>query len=129
MNDTAVKNTNAPRWPQQGEQRRATFTPQVDILETADEMRLVLDLPGVKAEDVDIHFERGELTVHAKVAPRTAPGKPVFAEYQVGDYYRAFIVGQEVDGEAISADLKSGVLTVHLPRAASAKPRRIEVKK
>src|SRR5947209_1022273 len=113
MVETAVrKHDGVVLWGASPEQRRLTFTPRADILETADEMRLLLDMPGVKSEDVEVHFERGELTVHGKCAPPEKPGKLLAAEYEVGDYYRAFIVGQDVDAERISAELKHGVLTV-----------------
>ena len=109
-------------------ERRLTFTPRADILETADELRLLLDLPGVRPEDVELNFERGELTVLGKCATPERPGRLLAAEYEVGDYYRAFLIGQEVDAEKISAELKSGVLTVHLPKSAAARSRRIAVK-
>jgi len=105
------------------------FTPRADILETPEEMLVLLDVPGVKADGVDIRFERGELVVHAR-----CPQKPqsdhgwLATEYAVGDYYRAFVVGQEIDVARISAELKNGVLALHLPRADSAKARRISVK-
>jgi HSP20 family protein len=128
MVDTAVRKNDRPVSRPTLAERRLTFTPRADILETPEEMRLLLDLPGVRPQDVEVHFERGELTVHGKSAPLEQPGTLLVAEYQVGDYYRAFLIGQEVDAEKISAELKNGVLAVHLPRRPDATGRRIEVK-
>jgi len=109
-------------------ERCVTFTPRADILETAEELRLLLDMPGVRPEDVEVQFERGELAVHGRWAPVERAGKLLAAEYEVGDYYRAFLIGQEVDAEKINAELKNGVLTVHLPKSAAARARRIAVR-
>src|SRR5438045_2796117 len=106
MVDTAVQKNDKPVKRATLAERRLTFTPRADILETAEELRLLLDLPGVRAEDVEVGFERGELTVHGTCAPPAErPGQLLAAEYQVGDYYRAFLIGQEVDAEKIHAEL------------------------
>jgi HSP20 family protein len=123
MVDTALRTKDPAGWS-----APVTFTPRADVFEAPEELRLVLDLPGVKPEDVELHFERGELTVHGKVAPAERPGALLAAEYQVGDYYRAFLIGQEVAADQISAELKHGVLTIHLPKSAAARARRIAVK-
>jgi HSP20 family protein len=124
MAETAVKTNGGAARPAPA---RVTFTPRVDILETPDELRLLLDLPGVKPDGVDVRFERGELTVLGRCAATTPAGKRLAAEYEVGDYYRAFLIGEEVAADRITAELTNGVLTVHLPRAESAKARRIAV--
>jgi HSP20 family protein len=109
-------------------QRRARFTPQVDILELPEGLVLLLDVPGVKPEDVEINFERGELTVHAKRQPLERKGQWLVEEVEFGDYYRAFLISQDVAADKISAELKNGVLTIRLPRAEASLPRRINVK-
>lgn len=113
-------------------QRRAsegvTYTPRFDICETDDELILYGDLPGVEAGDLDIRFEDKELTIHGKVASGPSGRRRLRDEYGVGDYYRTFSVDEALDAERISAELKNGVLTVHLPKAESAKPKRIEVR-
>lgn len=107
--------------------RHVTFTPRVDILDNPEELMLLLDVPGVKPENVDLHFERGELTVHAHFSATEPVGKVLLNEYEVGDYYRAFLIGEDVAPEHIHAELKNGVLTIHLPKKASARPQRIAV--
>jgi HSP20 family protein len=113
--------------PQARAARRVTFTPRADILETSDELLLMLDLPGVRTDGVDVRFERGELTVHGRCEPSQPSGQCLATEFEVGDFYRAFLIGQEVAADKISAELKDGVLTVHLPRSEQAKARRISV--
>jgi HSP20 family molecular chaperone IbpA len=105
-----------------------TYTPRFDICETENEMVLYGDLPGVEASDLDIRFEDKELAIHGKVAPRRAGQRRLRDEYGVGDFYRTFAVGEAVDAGKINAELKNGVLTIHLPKAESAKPKRIEVR-
>jgi HSP20 family protein len=110
------------------QQPQVVFTPRVDIVELPEELVLTLDMPGVKPEDVQLDFERGELAVRGKRRPFERKGEWLVEEVAVGDYYRAFLISQDVAADKISADLKNGVLTVHLPRAESALPRRITVK-
>ncbi len=106
-----------------------TYIPAVDILEKDDELLLIADVPGVQPEGVDIDFERGELRVRARVAPRQQPNvKYGLREYGVGDFVRTFEIGDDIDAQRISADLRDGVLYVHLPKAESARTRRIQVK-
>jgi len=104
-----------------------TFVPRADILETADELLLLLDVPGVKVDGLELQFERGELVVHGKVAQPVERPRWLVSEYEVGDFYRAFLIGQEIDASRISAELKNGVLTLHLPKVEAVRPRRIPV--
>ena len=106
----------------------ATFAPRVDILETDSELLLLADVPGVQPDDLDIRYERGELTIHGKVQPRNEEVDYLWSEYEVGDWYRAFTLSEEIDAGKISAELKNGVLTLHLPKVAEAQPKRIQVK-
>jgi HSP20 family protein len=104
-----------------------TYTPRVDILETSDELTLYVDLPGVKPDDVDIRFENGELLLHGRCAPRHDAANYLAAEYGVGDYHRGFTIDSTIDAAKITAELKNGVLTIHLPRSDAVKPRKIAV--
>ncbi len=102
------------------------FTPRVDIYETSEEVMLLCDLPGVRPSDIEVSFERGELTLQGKVAPR--PAALLLEEYSVGDFFRTFAINPEIDAQKIAAEYRDGVLTVHLPKQESSKPRRIAVK-
>ena len=105
-----------------------TYSPRFDIWENDDEMILYGDLPGVMPKDLEIRFENPVLTIHGKARPPHNDIKFLHGEYGIGDYHRTFTVGEAIDTERISAELKNGVVTVHLPKSEKVKPRRIEVK-
>ncbi len=108
-------------------ERAVTLTPPVDILETDDELRLLADMPGVVPGDVDIRFENGELTVHGRRHPSHPDKRRGLVESDATSYFRTFRVTERVAADKISAELKNGVLTLRLPKAETAKPRRIAV--
>ena len=103
------------------------ITPPVDIYETADGLVVKADLPGVAKEGLDVRVENSLLTIRGKAA-HAAPGDPVYREYGLVNFFRQFELNERVDQSKISAELKHGVLTLHLPKAEEAKPRKIEVK-
>jgi HSP20 family protein len=104
------------------------FRPNVDIVEKADELLLYADLPGADGNSIDIDFEEGELRLHAKVQPRQDPEQQyLHQEYGIGDFYRTFQISEMIDASKISAEFTDGVLTLHLPKAESLKPRKIAV--
>lgn len=129
MNETVMKkNGGQPEAFRPAVSRRVTFTPRVDILEQANGLVLFVDLPGVMADDVELNFEKGELTVRAR---REVPGRAghcLVEQFESGDYYRAFLLSQDIAADQITAELKNGVLTVNMPRSTAAQPRRISVK-
>jgi len=84
----------------------------------------------VSGEDVDVQFENGTLTLHGRVQPRERKGATAWMEeYGVGDFYRTFTVSEVIDASRISAELSDGVLTLHLPKAEAARPRKIAVQR
>ncbi|MFQ5496125.1 MAG: Hsp20/alpha crystallin family protein [Phycisphaerae bacterium] len=108
---------------------RPLFRPNVDILEHPDELTVLADVPGTRSEDIDVQFENGTLTIHAKVGDREVPDSGyVLCEYGVGDFQRTFQVSETIDAERISAEYVDGVLVLHLPKIEAARPRRIAVK-
>lgn len=105
------------------------YRPNVDIFELADELVVQADVPGAKSDDIDIHFEDGSLTIHARVTQRQSSElEYVRREYGVGDFYRTFRVSEQIDSTRISAEFRDGVLTLHLPKVEAVKPRKIQVK-
>ena len=123
------------------------FVPATDIYETADELLLVADLPGIKPDGLDVTVEDNVLVIHG--APPGEPGEPAKAgpagrdgpneeakepgtsllqEFAAGEFYRAFQLPADFDTARIQATLKQGVLKVRLPKSERMKPRRIEVK-
>lgn len=103
------------------------FTPRIDIYETADEVVLLCDIPGCKPADVEVRYEKGELSLYGKVAPRPMPGEFIAEEYGIGDFYRTFSIAPEIDSDRIAAEYRDGVLTIHLPKQEKVKPKRIPV--
>ncbi len=105
------------------------FTPLVDIIENSDAFIFQADLPGVKAGDIDVAFENGVLTIEGKVQPRQPQEQNyVWREYDVGHFYRQFTINTPIDVEGIKAELKNGELSLTVPKAESAKTRKIEIK-
>jgi HSP20 family protein len=105
------------------------FTPRVDIFENDKELTLYAEVPGVRPQDVDLHYENGELTLHGKAQPRrTGQENLLLQEYDEGDFYRAFTIHESIDAGKISAECKNGVLAVHLPKVEAVRPRQIQVK-
>lgn len=107
-----------------------SYMPTVDIVETAEEILLRADVPGATAENVEITFDRGLLTVRVAVSQRYDVQKTRFLlqEYGVGDFQRSFRLSDQIAADKITADVSNGVLTLHLPKAEALRPRRIEVK-
>ncbi len=104
-----------------------TYLPRVDIFESDTETAIFADMPGVRAEDLDIRFDNGELSIFGKVTPRHENVELTVGEYGIGDFFRTFLISESVDSEKISAELKNGVLSLHLPKSEAAKPKRISV--
>jgi len=105
-----------------------SFSPRVDIFETKLELFLLADLPGVTPDNVDLRYERGELALRGKVAPAADRGQRVLEEYETGDFYRVFQIHESIDAGKIEAEFKNGVLTVHLPKQESVKPKQVQVR-
>jgi len=102
--------------------------PRVDVMETDNEVLLLADLPGVRSDGVDVRFENGELTIHGRRFPSNAGRKRALTEYEPTHYHRSFRLTEDIAADRIEAEMKNGVLTVKLPKAEAAKPRRIAVK-
>ncbi|MCW8859682.1 MAG: Hsp20/alpha crystallin family protein [Deltaproteobacteria bacterium] len=95
------------------------LTPAVDIYETADELILLADLPGVEENGLQLQVSRGLLTLEAEI--KTAE------EQNQRGFYRQFKLSERIDADAGNAALKDGVLSLRLPKSAAAKPKRIAV--
>ena len=103
------------------------FKPDVDILEHPDAFVILADLPGASEESVDIHLEKGVLTLDARVAEPSGDRQTRYAEYREGGYHREFRISDDVDAAGVSAKMRDGVLELRLPKSAESRPRRIEV--
>jgi HSP20 family molecular chaperone IbpA len=104
------------------------FVPTTDIFETEDALTVVMEVPGIDKEAVDINIENDVLKVEAKIDPSKYEGmEPLYTEYNVGHFARSFTLSNKIDRQDISAQLQDGVLTLILKKAKEAIPRRIAV--
>ncbi len=108
----------------------SNFTPAVDIRENDHEIRLELELAGLKPEDVEIIAENAALTIRGEKRAERKEGDE--NRYQViersyGTFMRTFQLPQGVDEEQVKADFENGVLTIHIPKAALPQPKRIQI--
>lgn len=106
------------------------WIPAVDIVEDKEHIQLVAELPGVKPEDVTISMENNRLILRGeKHQPATGQDNDRSYRFErtYGTFERAFTIPGTVDVERIEARYEHGVLTITMPKAERAKPRRIEV--
>src|SRR5579862_1992837 len=104
------------------------FVPAADIFETDDALTLLLEMPGVSKNNVDVQIENDVLRVEGKIDYSAYKDiEPVYTEYNVGHYARAFTLSNKIDRDAITAQVENGVLTLTLPKSKDTLPRRITV--
>ena len=104
------------------------YMPNTDIYETEDALKLVMEVPGVDRKDVEIRLEDDVLRVEARIDTSKYEGmEPLYTEYNVGHFARAFTLSHHIDQQQIGAALSDGVLTVTLKKVQQARPRRIEI--
>lgn len=112
----------------QPEFRARTLYPALNVWESEQAYTVEAELPGYALADLDITVLGGELTLAGKRAAETPPGTMEHRrERHSGTFSRSVRFGAEVDEEHVSARLESGVLTITLPKAPSARPRKIDV--
>jgi HSP20 family molecular chaperone IbpA len=105
------------------------FVPTADIYESQDALTVILEMPGVERDNVDVRVEEGMLNIEGRLDPVKYQGLlPLYTEYNIGHYARGFRLSSKIDQSKITADLNDGVLCLTLPKAEQAKPRTIKVK-
>lgn len=122
------KSDSTATQPPRGESFRArpAVAPRVDVYENQDEVLLLADLPGVEADGLHLSFEAGQLTLEGRRKESAHPA--IAGDGRAADYRRTFVLPEGIASARIAAELKEGVLWVHLPKAEPHRPRRIEVK-
>ena len=109
-----------------------SWTPPIDVYETADRYVLAAELPGLSREHIELALEESRLTIRGQRIDRAASSGDVIHYHQVerghGAFARTFEFGTKIATEAVSADLSDGVLTITLPKAAPQAARKIEVR-
>ncbi len=107
------------------------WMPAVDVRETADEIQVSVELPGIAPEDVGVTVENGVLTISGEKKQEVVEGKEdanyhVF-ERRYGRFERSFTLPRTVDAEKVKARFQNGVLHVSLPKLQEARPRRVQI--
>ena len=104
------------------------YVPTTDIYETEDGLTVVMEIPGVEKEDIDVNLENDVLRVEGRIDFAKYEGlEPLYTEYNIGHFARAFTVSRRIDQQQISAQLEDGVLKLMLKKATEAMPRRIAI--
>ena len=103
------------------------FIPFVDISEKPDSYILDADMPGVSKENLEITLDNNTLTISGKVEATTG-SKLEYQEFELHNYKRSFVVGEDVNTGKIEAKLENGVLNLIIPKSERTKPRKIEIK-
>jgi HSP20 family molecular chaperone IbpA len=104
-----------------------TVAPRVDIYETDTGYVLLADMPGVKADGVDVTAERDELIIRGRVDPRPS-GTGEYQEFELGNYQRTFVLTEDLEMSTVSATLRDGVLRVEVPKSARVQPKKIPIR-
>lgn len=108
----------------------AVWAPVVDVQENDAEIRVLAELPGLTAEDVEVNVENGVLTISGEKKQERERGEGTsyhVLERRYGRFERSFALPRSVEADQVKAAFDSGVLTVTLPKAAAARPRRVQV--
>ena len=136
MNDTTAvtRNEQASRTDAAARSEAATrsdaaLMPPVDVIEDSTGITLRADLPGVPKDKLNLQVEADTLTIDGEVRfamPESMEAN--YAEVSVPRFRRTFALSKELDAGKVSAEFKDGVLTLRIPKAAHAQPRRIDIK-
>ena len=102
-------------------------TPAVDTYESKEEIMLRIDKPGIEKKDLMINIDNGVLSISG-IRKLVVDGTTLMEELGDIEYKRSFSIPQTINVEKVEADLKDGVLNLHLPKSEAAKPRLIEIK-
>jgi HSP20 family molecular chaperone IbpA len=104
------------------------FLPQTDIFETEQALTVILEMPGVDKDKVDVKVENDVLQIEGWINFSRYEGlQPVYTEYNIGNYARSFQLSSKIDQDRITAELRDGVMKLVLPKSEKAKPRKIAV--
>jgi len=106
----------------------SAWTPAADLYETPESFVLEMELPGFDLEDIELTMEKGVLTVTGKLEEKEEDRTYHLQERSVERFTRSYALPRSIEIDKVDASFSNGVLKVMLPKAAEAKPRRIEVK-
>jgi HSP20 family molecular chaperone IbpA len=104
------------------------FLPVTDIYETEQALTLVMEMPGVSKDGLVVNVDSSVLTIEGRINFDRYEGlQPLYTEYNIGPYSRSFRLPSQIDQDRITAEITDGVVTLVLPKAEEARPRRITV--
>jgi len=129
MGTDEIKKADKQVATRRGESTRGLphFIPQVDIYEDKKVITLQADMPGVDKDGVSIDLKEDQLTIDGKIALAEEKETLLHKEYEMGNYFRQFTLSDMIDREKITAKMADGVLTLTLPKAEKAVPKKITV--
>jgi HSP20 family protein len=119
-----------PFWSNLGRQTQlfSGWTPALDLYQNSDNVIAMVELPGMRKEDIEISLHDGMLTIAGERKTETPNGeKAERSERYVGKFHRSITLPKRVDANTVSATYKDGILKVTLPKAEEAKPKQIQV--
>lgn len=135
MNDTTAiaKSENASRVATTNtdvtQRSNEALMPPVDVVEDSTGITLRADLPGVPKDGLKLQVEAGTLTIEGEVKiPMLESMEATYVEVGLSRFRRAFTLSKELDTSKVSAEFKHGVLSLRIPKAEHAQPRRIDIK-
>ena len=135
MNDTTAvtrneaSRTDAATRNEAGQRSDAALMPPVDVIEDSAGITLRADLPGVPKEKLKLQVEAGTLTIEGEVSIAMPESmEATYAEVSVPRFRRVFTLSKELDTDKVSAEFRHGVLSLRIPKAEHAQPRRIDIK-
>jgi HSP20 family protein len=135
MNDTTAvtrneqaSRTDAATRNEAAQRSDAALMPPVDVIEDSSGITLRADLPGVPKEKLKLQVEADTLTIEGEVSFAMPEGMEAsYAEVSVPRFRRVFTLSKELETGKVSAELKNGVLSLRIPKAEHAQPRRIDI--
>jgi HSP20 family protein len=112
------------------DENNPSWAPRADVMETEDAYQILLDIPGVDADGVEVHYDDGVLSVRGErqTHQESSDSRYHRVERSYGQFFRSFRVGTDVDADAIEASFDVGVLTLRVPKTEARKPRQIKVR-
>ncbi|HEX2191191.1 MAG TPA: Hsp20/alpha crystallin family protein [Longimicrobiaceae bacterium] len=104
-------------------------SPATEVMETEEAVEVVMEMPGVRRDDLDIGLEANVLTVRALKQPnRVENARYHLSERRYGVFSRSFVLPRQVDADRIEADYSDGLLRIRVPKSEQARRRRIEIR-
>lgn len=104
------------------------LAPVTDIYETEENYTMLMEMPGVEKENLDIVLEEDSLEIRGSVKPYTPENLTLkYSDCNSGNYYRKFRIGNDVDRNRIDASLSEGTLTLTLNKTEEVKPKKIAI--